>query len=139
MVMGQMQSGRWRRLIRRGIVWSVALMVNQPFPGPAADESWQSFHGGNGGAVYAWSPASLVRAGDQVEVWVRTLEAPETGAERMTTIRYRLDCRQGTFRILEVVEERGTERSVCTTVSDAILIRPQKHGQVATLREKFCF
>jgi hypothetical protein len=116
-----------------------AFVMGHPLPGPAGEESWQAFHREIGGAVYAYCPASIVQTGDGIEVRVRAVELSATEAGLVTTIRYRLDCRQRTFRILDVVEERENLRSVCTTVSDDIPIQARKHRHVEALHAELCF
>jgi hypothetical protein len=107
-------------------------------PALAGEDHWQVFHRDTGGSVYSLSAQDLSRTGEHVEVWVRILEAP-ADPDHVTMIRYRLNCRQETFRMVEVVEERGSERSVCTTLSGEIPIRPQKHAHIVALRENLCF
>lgn len=117
------------------------MVIGNPFPafcGSASAESWQLFTTAQGGVAYAFAPAEMVRSGDRVQVRVRSVEAPAAGKERVTTILYDLDCRQRTFRMLEVEEEQEGLLSVCKTPSDDFAIRPGKHPHLEELRARVC-
>ena len=102
------------------------------------DGPWQTYHEVKGGVSHAFSQAGIVRHGDRVRVRDRALEAAEKGNTRVTTTLFDLDCRQRTFRILEVVEELEGEKFVCRTPSDDYPIRPGKHPHLEILYHRLC-
>jgi hypothetical protein len=128
------------------VLLSISVMAFTPVPvavavagDPAAQGSWQPYYKAEGGSVHAFfSEGIVVRDGDRVRVRSRALEAPEGENLRVTTILYDLDCRQRTFRMLDVVEEQAGERNICRNPSDDFPIRPAKHPHVEILRTMVC-
>lgn len=108
------------------------------FCGSACAESWKPLSEAQGPVAYAYAPAAMVRSGDRVQVRVRAVEALTGGKERVATILYDIDCRQGTFRMVEVVEEHEGLVSVCKTLSEEFPIRPGKRPHLELLRTRVC-
>lgn len=125
------------------VLLGISVLALVPAPAAAAGDPtaqglWQPYYEVQGGSAHAFSPEGIVRDGDRFRVRARAVEDPEAGKGRVTTILYEIDCRRLTFRMLEVVEEQGGERSVCRTPSDAFPIRPVKHPHVEILRTRVC-
>jgi hypothetical protein len=117
------------------------MMAGNPAPvicGLAGAESWQLFTEAQGGVAYTFAPEGIIRTGDHVQVRVRAVELLTTGKEQVTTILYDLDCRQRTFRMIEIVEEHEGVLSVCKNPSDEFPIRPGKHPHLEKLRTRIC-
>jgi hypothetical protein len=126
---------------KAAVVLVLVMMAGNPAPAlcsSAGTESWQPFTEARGSIDYAFAPGGMVRTGDRVQVRVRAVEALTAGKERVTTILYNLDCRQRTFRMLEVVEEQEGVLSICKNPSDDFPIRPGKHPHLEKLRTRIC-
>ena len=125
---------------RAAVVLVLAMMAGTPavFCSAAGAESWQPLFETQGNITYAFAPAGILSTGDRVQVRVRAVEALTAGKERVATILYDLNCRQRTFRMIEVVEEHDGLLSVCKTPSDDFPIRPRKHPHLEKLRTTVC-
>jgi hypothetical protein len=134
------RSGKEQSVKKTAVIMIMALIVAGPVPvssNPLGADSWQFFYKGDSDITYAFSRESIIRTGDRIEVLVRSEEGMTTDAT-ITTVRYDLNCRLSTFRILEVVEDKAGNHSVCGTASAELAIRPIKHRHLDILRVKIC-
>ncbi|MHB8772320.1 MAG: hypothetical protein ACYC7J_15105 [Syntrophales bacterium] len=120
------------------ILFMLATMSAPVFCARIDTGPWQPFYEAPGRVAYAFTPVGIVHIGDHVQVRVRTVEGVKNAGKRVTTILYELDCRQRTFRTLEVVEEHEGLRSICKNPSDVFPIRPEKHPHLEKLNTRVC-